>query len=65
MVIDMLNMKAQLQWAEKVYGKQSAAISDYTDLNLHQKLNDPPIQRLRSWVDPPTETATRCRSCFY
>lgn len=52
MVIDMLNMKAQLQWAEKVYGKQSEAISDYTDLNLHQKLNDPPMQRLRSWVDP-------------
>ena len=52
MVIDMLNMKAQLQWAEKVYGKQSENISDYTNLNLHQKLDDPPMQKLRSWVGP-------------
>lgn len=52
MVIDMLNMKAQLQWAEKVYGKQSENISDYTNLNLHQKLDDPPMQKLRRWVDP-------------
>jgi PhoPQ-activated pathogenicity-related protein len=52
MVIDMLNMKAQLQWAEKVYGKQSEEIADYTELNLHQKIDDPPMQKLRSWVDP-------------
>lgn len=52
MVIDMLNMKAQLAWAEKAYGKQSEQISDYTELNLHQKLDDPPMQKLRSWVDP-------------
>jgi PhoPQ-activated pathogenicity-related protein len=52
MAIDMLNMKVQLQWAEKIYGKQSEKISDYTDLNLHQKLDDAPMQRLRSWVDP-------------
>ena len=52
MVIDMLNMKAQLEWAEKVYGRQSEEISDYTQLNLHQKIDDPPMQTLRSWVDP-------------
>jgi PhoPQ-activated pathogenicity-related protein len=52
MVIDMLNMKTQLQWAEKVYGKQSEQIHDYTELNLHQKLDDPPMQKLRGWIDP-------------
>jgi PhoPQ-activated pathogenicity-related protein len=52
MVIDMLNMKAQLDWTEKMYGRQSDEISDYTDLNLHQKLDDPPMQTLRAWVDP-------------
>ena len=52
MVIDMLNMKAQLDWTEKMYGQQSVEISDYTDLKLHEKLNDPPMQTLRAWVDP-------------
>jgi PhoPQ-activated pathogenicity-related protein len=52
MVIDMLNMKAQVDWTEKMYGQQSDKISDYTDLNLHQKLDDPPMQTLRAWVDP-------------
>lgn len=52
MVIDMLNMKAQLDWTEKMYGRQSDQISDYTDLDLHQKLDDPPMQTLRAWVDP-------------
>jgi PhoPQ-activated pathogenicity-related protein len=52
MVIDMLNMKAQVNWAEKVYGKQSEQIHDYTDLNLIAKMDDPPMKRLRSFVDP-------------
>jgi PhoPQ-activated pathogenicity-related protein len=52
MVIDMLNMKVQLRWAEKVYGQQSEQIHDYTELHLHQKLDDPPMQKLRSWIDP-------------
>ena len=52
MAIDMLNMKAQFDWTEKMYGRQSDQISDYTDLNLHQKLDDPPMQTLRAWVDP-------------
>jgi len=52
MVIDMLNMKAQANWAEKVYGKQSEQIRDYTDLNLIARMDDPPMVKLRSWVDP-------------
>ena len=52
MVIDMLNMKKQIEWAEKCYGKQSDQIHDYTDLNLHLKLDEPRVVQLRSWVDP-------------
>jgi len=52
MVIDMLNMKAQVNWAEKVYGKQSEQIHDYTDLNLIGRIDDPPMKKLRGWVDP-------------
>lgn len=52
MVIDMLNMKKQIEWAEKCYGHQSQEISDYTDLNLHLKLDEPRMAQLRSWVDP-------------
>jgi PhoPQ-activated pathogenicity-related protein len=52
MVIDMLNMKQQLAWADKVYGRQSEEISDYTDLNLHLRQDEPAMIRLRNWVDP-------------
>lgn len=52
MVIDMLNMKAQTQWAQKVYGKQSEQISDYTELNLIERMDDPRMVALRGWVDP-------------
>ena len=52
MVIDMLNMKEQLKWADKVYGKQSEEISDYTEFNLHLKMDDPRMVKLRGWVDP-------------
>lgn len=52
MVIDMLNMKAQTQWAQQVYGKQSQQIQDYTDLNLIERMDDPRMVELRSWVDP-------------
>ncbi len=51
-VIDVLNMKAQTDWAQAVYGKQSEKISDYTDLNLVQQIDAPPLQKLRSWIDP-------------
>ncbi len=52
MVIDMLNMKAQTEWAQQVYGKQSHKIHDYTDLNLIDRMDDPRMVELRSWVDP-------------
>jgi PhoPQ-activated pathogenicity-related protein len=52
MVIDMLNMQTQLRWTEKVYGRQSEEISDYTDINLHLRQDEPAMVKLRSWVDP-------------
>jgi PhoPQ-activated pathogenicity-related protein len=52
MVIDMLNMKKQLEWAEKCYGQQSEQIHDYTELNLHLMQDDERVVQLRSWVDP-------------
>ena len=51
-VIDMLNMKAQTQWAERVYGRQSEKIRDYTDLGLVEKMDLPEMVRLRAIVDP-------------
>ncbi|MGJ0485280.1 MAG: PhoPQ-activated pathogenicity-related family protein [Methylomicrobium sp.] len=52
MVIDTLNMKAQLQWSEQIYGKQSTKLKDYTELNLHRKIDNEAMQKLRSWIDP-------------
>ena len=52
MVIDMLNMKVQAEWADKVYGQQSEQIHDYTDLHLLEKMDDPPMVKLRAAVDP-------------
>lgn len=52
MVIDMLNMKAQADWADKVYGRQSEQVRDYTDLHLIEKLDEPAMVKLRGWVDP-------------
>ena len=52
MVIDTLNMKAQLQWSEQIYGQQSSKIKDYTELNLHQKMDSEAMQKLQSWIDP-------------
>lgn len=52
MVIDMLNMKAQTDWAIKVYGKQSEQIRDYTETGLIEHMDSPPMKRLREWVDP-------------
>jgi len=51
-VIDMLNMKKQIEWAQKVYGRQSEKIQDYTDLNLHLMMDAPRNANLRGWVDP-------------
>ena len=51
-VIDMLNMKVQTQWAQKMYGRQSERIRDYTELGLVERMDDPRMVELRSWVDP-------------
>ncbi len=52
MVIDMLNMQAQVRWADQVYGRQSEKIHDYTDLGLIARMDDPAMAKLREWVDP-------------
>src|SRR5262249_18135708 len=41
MAIDMLNMRAQVQWADKVYGKQSEKIRAYTDVGLIARMDEP------------------------
>jgi PhoPQ-activated pathogenicity-related protein len=52
MVIDMLNMKKQTDWANKMYGKQSEKIADYTRRNLVDRIDEPDMVTLREWVDP-------------
>lgn len=52
MVFDMLNMTAQTAWAQKVYGRQSEKIHDYTDAKLVQRLEEPRVKQLQEWVDP-------------
>jgi PhoPQ-activated pathogenicity-related protein len=52
MVIDMLNMKAQAQWAQQMYGRQSEKINAYTKLHLTERMDEPRMVELRSWVDP-------------
>jgi len=52
MVIDMLNMKAQAHWAQEMYGGQSEEINAYTKLHLTERMDDPRMVDLRSWVDP-------------
>jgi PhoPQ-activated pathogenicity-related protein len=51
-VIDMLNMKVQTQWAAKMYGRQSEEIDDYTSVNLTERMDEPRMVELRQWVDP-------------
>jgi len=51
-VIDMLNMKAQTQWSQHVYGRQSEKINDYTELGLVEKMDLPEMVKLRGIVDP-------------
>ncbi len=52
MVIDMLNVKAQTDWAQKVYGRQSEKIHDYVELGLIRKDEPEELKKLRGWVDP-------------
>jgi PhoPQ-activated pathogenicity-related protein len=51
-VIDMLNMKVQTRWAEKMYGRQSEQIEDYTSYNLTERMDEPRMVELRQWIDP-------------
>ena len=51
-VIDMLNMKVQTQWAQKMYGQQSEQIKDYTDYRITERMDEPRMVEIRSWVDP-------------
>lgn len=52
MVIDTLNFPAQLDWAAKMYGRQSEEIDDYVKAGLHLNQDDPKMAKLRSLVDP-------------
>lgn len=52
MVFDMLDMKAQTNWAKKMYGEQSEKLKDYTRLNIIARIDEPRMKELRSWVDP-------------
>ncbi|MCF7668184.1 MAG: PhoPQ-activated pathogenicity-related family protein [Verrucomicrobia bacterium] len=52
MVIDMLNMKVQMDWAKKAFGKESESIHDYSEHNLIERMDEPRMKELRSWVDP-------------
>jgi PhoPQ-activated pathogenicity-related protein len=51
-VIDMLNLPAQTRWAQAMYGRQSDRIRPYTELHLVERMDDPRMVELRSWVDP-------------
>ncbi len=52
MVIDMPNMKRQLDWAQRAWGAQSSSIHDYTELKLHERMDQPGMIKLRASVDP-------------
>jgi PhoPQ-activated pathogenicity-related protein len=52
MVIDVLNLKAQMKWAAKVYGHPSEKIHDYTNKGLVERVDDPSLREMRDWIDP-------------
>ena len=52
-VFEMINIRAQIDWAQKVYGAQSEKLQAYTDLALPARLaSDRKLQELRAWIDP-------------
>ncbi len=61
MVIDMLNMEAQLPHQLRSLGEYSPRIHDYTDINLQHRIDSPRGQQLRRIVDPYSyrETVTQ------
>lgn len=52
MVIDTLNMKAQMTHAQEVWGKMSEQIEDYTQRGLIKRFEDPDGEKLWKMVDP-------------
>jgi PhoPQ-activated pathogenicity-related protein len=52
MVIDTLNMKAQLARSRKVWGKTSEQVDDYVQRGLDKKFEDPVGEVLWKMVDP-------------
>ena len=52
MVIDMLNMKEQMEHQVTVWGKPSEQIQDYTKRGLHRQLDSAQGKQLRDIVDP-------------
>lgn len=54
MVIDTLNMKAQMKHALEVWGQPSEQIHDYTERGLTEKFEDPQGKKLWMMVDPFT-----------
>jgi PhoPQ-activated pathogenicity-related protein len=57
MVIDTLNIPAQLPHQLKLYGELSASIRDYTERGLVPMKNTAEEKRLWTWVDPFTYKA--------
>src|SRR5207342_1748565 len=54
MVIDTLNMKAQMKHCLEVWGTFSEQIHDYTERGLTEKFDDPLGKELWTMVDPYT-----------
>lgn len=54
MVIDVLNMQAQMEYQRATWGDVSAEIRDYSDLNLPARLRSDQGRELISIVDPYT-----------
>ena len=54
MVFDILNMPVQTEWAQRVWGRQSDQISDYTDADLVDQRDDARWRQLNEWIDPFT-----------
>ena len=52
MVFDVLNMRAQLEHQEEVWGSLSEQLADYTRRDLHTELSGDASRALREAVDP-------------
>ncbi len=52
MVFDVLDVGMQLRHQADVWGRVSHKIHDYTELNLHERLQTPPGEALLRLVDP-------------